>query len=51
MASNNKITKLGRRKTLPEGARNTSFSLTEEERMAVKKFIVNMRREKKACFN
>lgn len=48
MDTNAKTTKMGRRKTLPEGARITSFSLTDEERLAVKKFIVEMRREKKA---
>lgn len=48
MDTNAKTTKLGRKKTLPEGARITSFSLTDEERLAVKKFIVEMRREKKA---
>lgn len=40
--------KLGRKKILPEGARITSFSLTEDERLAVKKFVGEMRREKRA---
>ena len=48
MDTNTTTTKMGRKRTLPEGARITSFSLTEEERLAVKKFIVEMRREKKA---
>lgn len=48
MDNKNTETKMGRKKTLPEGARITSFSLTEEERLAVKKFVVEMRREKKA---
>lgn len=35
----------GRKRTLPEGSKVTTFALTEEERLAVKQFIVNMRRD------
>ncbi|MDY4921105.1 MAG: hypothetical protein SO119_08570 [Phascolarctobacterium sp.] len=35
----------GRKKTLPEGTRTTSFILTEEERLAVKKYVAKMRQE------
>lgn len=33
----------GRRKELPEGAKVTSFKLTDTERIAVKKFIADLR--------
>ena len=35
----------GRKKSLPDGARITSFKLTEDERLAVKKYIASMRDE------
>ncbi len=35
----------GRKKSLPDGAKPTTFKLTENERLAVKKFIVSMRNE------
>lgn len=37
----------GRKRTLPEGSKVTTFALTEEERLAVKQFVVNMRRDAK----
>ena len=33
----------GRKKTLPEGAKPTSFHLTEAERIAVKEYIKRLR--------
>ena len=33
----------GRKKTLPEGAKPTSFHLTEAERIAVKEYIQRLR--------
>lgn len=38
----------GRRKELPEGARVTSFKLTDTERIAVKKFVAELRGSKKS---
>ena len=38
----------GRKKELPEGARVTSFKLTETERIAVKNFIAELRGGKKS---
>ena len=35
----------GRKKSLPDGAKITSFKLTEDERLAVKKYIASMRDE------
>lgn len=35
----------GRKKSLPDGAKPTSFKLTEDERLAVKNFINSMRDE------
>lgn len=35
----------GRKKTLPDGSKPTSFILTDEEKINVKKFIANMRAE------
>ena len=35
----------GRKKSLPDGARPTTFKLTEDERLAVKKYIASMRDE------
>lgn len=35
----------GRKKSLPDGAKPTTFKLTENERLAVKKFIGSMREE------
>ena len=37
----------GRKKSLPEGAKPASFILTDAEKSAVKKYIVNMRQEAK----
>ena len=37
----------GRKKEAPEGARQTSFVFTDDERAKVKEYIVNMRRESK----
>lgn len=34
----------GRKKTLPEGARAATFMLSDDERIAVKKFIVEIRK-------
>ncbi len=34
----------GRKRTLPEGSKPTTFVLTQEERLAVRKFIVEMRK-------
>lgn len=38
----------GRRKELPEGAKVTSFKLTDTERIAVKKFIADLRGNKES---
>jgi len=38
----------GRKKTLPEGARAATFMLSDDERLAVKKFIVEMRKNGQA---
>lgn len=38
----------GRRKELPEGARVTSFKLTDAERIAVKKFVAELRGSKES---
>lgn len=38
----------GRKRELPEGARVTSFKLTDTERIAVKKFIAELRGGEKA---
>lgn len=38
----------GRRKELPEGAKVTSFKLTDTERIAVKKFVAELRGSEKA---
>lgn len=38
----------GRRKELPEGARVTSFKLTDTERIAVKKFVAELRGSERA---
>lgn len=38
----------GRRKELPEGAKVTSFKLTDAERIAVKKFVAELRGSEKA---
>ena len=35
----------GRKKSLPDGARPTTFKLPEDERIAVKKYIASMRDE------
>ncbi len=35
----------GRKRTLPEGSKPTTFVLTQEERLVVRQFIVNMRRD------
>ena len=37
----------GRKKSLPEGAKPSSFILTDAEKTAVKKYIVSMRNEAK----
>ena len=36
----------GRKKVAPEGAKQTSFVLSDEERKIVKEYIENMRRER-----
>ncbi len=41
----------GRKKTLPEGARAATFMLSDDERLAVKKFIVEMRKNGQAELN
>mgnify|MGYP000196036401 FL=1 len=38
----------GRRKELPEGAKVTSFKLTDTERIAVKKFVAELRGSERA---
>lgn len=38
----------GRKRELPEGARVTSFKLTDTERIAVKKFVAELRGSEKA---
>ena len=35
----------GRKKSLPDGAKPSTFILTEDEKLAVKDYIVSMRRE------
>ena len=41
----------GRKKSLPEGCKVRTFALTEEERLAVKEFVANMRSNKRAKTN